>query len=67
MSEKNDKSITGKMEQLRELVTWFDSEEFELELALDKYKQAEKLADEIKHDLSELKNQVSVLKQKFSD
>lgn len=64
MSREN-KSISEKMTKLGELVAWFEGEEFELEAALDKYKEAEKLADEIEKDLSGLKNEITVLKQKF--
>jgi len=64
MSQEN-KSISEKMTKLGELVAWFEGEEFELEMALDKYKEAEKLADEIEKDLSGLKNEITVLKQKF--
>ena len=64
MSQEN-KSISEKMTKLGELVAWFEGEEFELEAALDKYKEAEKLADEIEKDLSGLKNEITVLKQKF--
>lgn len=53
------------MTKLGELVAWFEGEEFELEAALDKYKEAEKLADEIEKDLSGLKNEITVLEQKF--
>lgn len=64
MSE-NTKPVSEKMAELGELVAWFESEEFELEAALDKYKDAEKLANEIEKDLSSLKNEITVLKQKF--
>ena len=64
MSQGN-KSISEKMTKLGELVAWFEGEEFELEAALDKYKEAETLADEIEKDLSGLKNEITVLKQKF--
>ncbi|MGE5298502.1 MAG: exodeoxyribonuclease VII small subunit [Acidobacteriota bacterium] len=62
---KNDKTIQEKMNQLSELVAWFESDEFELEAAIEKYKTAEVLADEIGKDLSELKNEITVLKEKF--
>ena len=62
---KNDKTIQEKMNQLRELVAWFEGDEFELEAAIEKYKTAEVLADEIGKDLSELKNEITVLKEKF--
>ena len=65
MSETNNKSIQSKIDQLNELVAWFDNDDFELELAMDKFKQAEKLATEIEADLKSLKNDINVLKQKF--
>lgn len=64
MSEKN-KSISEKTAELAGLVSWFDGEEFTLELALDKFKEVEKLAIEIEHDLSSLKNEIQIVKQKF--
>ena len=64
MSQSN-KTISEKMKELSALVAWFESDEFELEKALDKYKEAEKLAGDIEHDLSTLKNEVTVLKKKF--
>lgn len=65
MSETNNKSIQAKINQLNELVAWFDNDDFELELAMDKFKEAEKLAVEIETDLKSLKNDINVLKQKF--
>lgn len=64
MSNPN-KTIQEKTAELNELVTWFDSDEFALETALDKFKQAEALAQEIEKDLSGLKNDIQVVKQKF--
>jgi len=60
-------SIAEKTAKLDELVAWFDSDEFELEQALDKFKQAEKMAAEIEQDLMELKNEVNVIKKKFDE
>lgn len=64
MSSTN-KSIQDKTTELTKLVEWFDSSEFELEAALDKFKQAEKLAIEIERDLISLKNDIKIVKQKF--
>lgn len=64
MSSTN-KSIQDKTAELTKLVAWFDSDEFTLESALDKFKQAEKLADEIEQGLSSLKNEINIVKQKF--
>lgn len=70
MSTKNNQptesvSIETKMNTLRDIVTWFESEDFVLEEATDKYKQAADLARDIEHDLDELKNTVTVIKESF--
>lgn len=64
MSEAN-KTVQEKLAHLSELVTWFQSPSFTLEEAVDKYKQAEKLAEEIEGDLTKLKNDIKVIKKKF--
>jgi len=64
MSSKN-KTISEKTTDLTKLVEWFDGEDFSLEEALDKYKEAEKLATEIEQDLKSLKNDIQIVKQKF--
>lgn len=60
-----NKTISEKTAALDELVSWFDSDDFTLEAALDKFKQAEALAKEIETDLASLKNDIQVVKQKF--
>lgn len=62
---KQYKTVQDKLTELNEKVAWFDSEEFELEQAIEKFNEAEKLAEEIESDLSGLKNEINVLKQKF--
>lgn len=62
---KANKTIAEKTTELNELVAWFDSDGFTLEAALDKFKEAEKLAAEIEKDLTELKNDIQIVKQKF--
>lgn len=64
---KENKSVQDKMSELSELVAWFQSSAFKLEDALDKYKQAEALADEIEKDLTKLKNDIKVVKKSFAD
>jgi exodeoxyribonuclease VII small subunit len=66
MSDKSEITIAEKLEQLRELVAWFESDEFSIEQALDKFAQAEKLAQTIDEDLSVFKNKITVLKKDFS-
>lgn len=64
MSKINNK-ITSKMQQLEDIINWFDSDEFMIDLAIDKYKQAQSLARDIETDLLSIKNEVEVLKKKF--
>lgn len=62
---QNTKTIEEKMIELDTLVTWFDSDDFSLEKALETYKKAEALATEIEKELDEYKNEIVVLKKKF--
>lgn len=62
---KENKTIQEKTIELSNLVAWFDSDEFTLEAALDKFKEAEALAETIEKDLKSLKNDIQIVKQKF--
>jgi len=64
MSEANN-TLNKKMAELDAIVAWFDGEDFKLEDAMDNFKTAEKLAEEIRAELAEFKNEIIVLKQKF--
>lgn len=64
MSGKS-KTIQQKMEELNEMIAWFDSDEFVIEEAIDRFKTAQTLATDIEKDLSGLKNEITVLKKKF--
>lgn len=61
-----EKSLNQKIEELDGKVEWFYSDEFKLEEAVDKYKDAAKLAKEIEKDLDGLKNEIEVLSEDFS-
>lgn len=65
MSVENNDTVTEKLARLDEMVAWFDGDDFELEQALERFTQAEKLAAEIEHDLLALKNSITVVKEKF--
>jgi exonuclease VII small subunit len=67
MSVKNNSTIAEKTAQLSEMIAWFNSDEFELEKALDKFTQAQNLAAEIEKELQSLKNTVTVVKQNFAE
>jgi len=64
MSDQN-KSVQEKLADLAELVSWFQGNSFKLEDALAKYKEAEKLAEEVEKDLTKLKNDIKVVKKRF--
>ena len=64
MAEKLD--LNQKLKELDSKVEWFYSDEFKLEEAMDKYKEASKLAKEIEKDLNSLKNEIEVLSEDFS-
>ena len=64
MSEKV--SLNQKIKELDTQVEWFYSDDFKLEFAVDKYKEATKLAKSIEKDLINLKNEIEVLNEDFS-
>ena len=67
MSQQTNKSVSEKMAQLGELVAWFESDEFPLEDAIDKFREAEKLAESIENDLKNIKNDINVIKKRFDE
>lgn len=66
MSQKNNQTIAGKLERLEAILAWFESEEITIEESLKKYEEALALSQEVKKALEDAKNQVEVIKQKFS-
>ncbi|MEO7904208.1 MAG: hypothetical protein ABIR91_00270 [Candidatus Saccharimonadales bacterium] len=64
---KNNMTIADKTAALNDMVAWFDSDEFELEKALDRFAEAEKLAGQIEADLTALKNTITVAKMTFDE
>ena len=63
---KENKTLNQKIEELERSTDWFYSEEFNLEEAVSKYKEAIQLAKDLQKDLDELKNEVEVLAVDFS-
>jgi len=66
MSSKSEKTISQKIEELRQIAAWFESDDFDIEQAIERYQAAEKLAGEIEKDLDGLRNKVTILKEKFA-
>ena len=64
MSKTDD--ISEKLKKLDEYVQWFESDDFSLEQAVEKYAEAQKLAHEIQNNLNDLKNQITIVQKQFS-
>lgn len=62
---KTTSNIKEKMEKLDALLAWFDGEDFILEQAIEKFHEAEELAAAIEHDLTKMKNEVTVIAERF--
>jgi len=65
MSDKSNKTIQEKMQSLTQLVEWFDGDDFKLEDAIKKFNEAQEMALDIETNLTELKNDIEVIKQRF--
>jgi len=64
MSEK--KTLANKIEELDKCTDWFYSDEFNLDDAIKKYKEAIEIAKELQKDLSDLQNEIRILDEDFS-
>lgn len=64
---KQNKTIADKRTELAELLAWFESDDFSIEQAVEKFQAAEKLAEQIESELLEYKNTITVLKQRFDE
>lgn len=65
MSVKKTNNLQDKIQELGDMVAFFDTDDFDIEQALEKYKAAEKLTDEIREQMTEVKNEITVLKERF--
>ena len=63
---KNTTPINQQIDELKSLIDWFHSDEFDLDQAAEKYQSAITLAKSIEHDLTSLKNQVNIIAEDFS-
>jgi exodeoxyribonuclease VII small subunit len=66
MSTKKPGTVAEKVEELEALLQWFESEEITVEEAMKKYEQALALSRDLEEQLKDAKNQVEVIKKKFS-
>lgn len=61
------KNLQKEIGELNKIVEWFESTDFEVDEAIEKYKHAEELVKKINIDLKTLKNEVTVLKKNFEN
>lgn len=61
-----EKSLNQKLKDLDKQVEWFYSDDFKLEKASEKYREALELSKEIEEDLKNLKNEIEVLNEDFT-
>lgn len=64
MAEKKQ-NLDEQIKKLDEQVQWFYSDEFKLEEATKRYKQAVDLAKEIEDNLKKMQNEIEVLAKDF--
>jgi exodeoxyribonuclease VII small subunit len=62
-----EKTLKQQLAEFEELVAWFDGDELDVELAVEKYEQGVKLAADIKKQLTAAKNRIEVVQRKFDD
>ncbi len=65
MSAKATKPIdfNHKLQQLNELLAWFESDDLQIELATEKYQQAKQVIDELQAQLNTTEQQIEVIRQ----
>lgn len=62
----NTKSFKQKMDELDEILAWFESDKVTLNEAVAKYEAAKKLSAELEKELTEAKNKIEIIDKKFS-
>lgn len=62
-AKKND--LNQKLEELEKLVAWFEDDDIDIEEAVEKFETANALAAEIREELANLENKITVLNERF--
>lgn len=62
----NKKSLNQKIEELDKNMEWFYSDDFNLDVAVEKYEKTLKMAKEVNGDLVKMKNKIEILAEDFS-
>ncbi len=65
MSTKNKGEIAKKQEKLQELLEWFSSDEFNVDEAIEKFSEAQKISSEIESILQDQENKIREIKKQL--
>ena len=60
-------TIQEMMDQLEQLLAWFESDDVTVEMAVEKYEAAIQLSVAIEDRLKNAQNQIEVIKRKYSN
>lgn len=67
MNMSNDTyTIQEMMDQLEQLLAWFESDDVTVEMAVEKYEAATQLSVVLEDRLKNAQNQIEVIKKKYS-
>ncbi|MDR1969806.1 MAG: exodeoxyribonuclease VII small subunit, partial [Candidatus Nomurabacteria bacterium] len=61
----NQKSLRALMDEFEAVVAWFEGDSLDVEEAIRKFKEGSELAEQIKRQLAEAKNEIKIVKEKF--
>lgn len=61
----NKPTLQSQLQELDDLLGWFDQPDIDLDEALKKFDHGVKLTEDIKKHLTTLENKVTVLKKRF--
>ena len=64
---KTDKTLREMLNQFETIVDWFDGDDLDIEAATKKFEEGSKLAEEIKQQLADAKNQIEIVQRKFDE
>lgn len=63
----NKKTIQDMTDELEQLLAWFESDDVTVEHAVEKYKAATELTAAIEERLKTAKNEIKLIKKKYSE
>lgn len=67
MPKKTEAPLQDQINELESLIQWFESDDVDLEQAINKFEEGSRLAEHIKTRLNALENKITVLKERFDD